>query len=91
MQENLAARLFTVSCVVFCVHCRSQQVVCQEVVCQEGSDVNYVRIQKTMFAESPPSFGSELPVSEKKNASSVGKIVVCGEHRVSDLELTVPD
>ncbi len=47
--------------------------------------------KKATFADSPPSFGSELPVSEKKNASSVGKIVVCGEHRVSDLELTVSD
>ena len=47
--------------------------------------------KKATFAGSPPSFGSELPVSDKNNASSVGKIVVCGEHRVSDLELIVPD
>ncbi len=47
--------------------------------------------KKQRLQEAPPSFGSELPVSEKKNASSVGKIVVCGEHRVSDLELVVSD
>ena len=65
--------------------------MCQEVVCPEGSDANYVRMRKSNVCRKPPGFGSELPVSEKKNASSVGKIVVCGEHRVSDLELTVSD
>ncbi len=49
------------------------------------SDAKKQRLQEA------PSFGLELPVSEKKNASSVGNIVVCGEHWVSDLELIVSD